>query len=372
MITLFALVLLGGIGALLFSWSGLYNVAASKGHWAITRWFLHFSLENSVETHALPIAPPPLDDTAMVYRGLGHYEGGCKPCHGAPGEAGNPITKQMLPQPPHLPDHVASWTDSELFWIVKHGLKYSGMPAWIAQERDDEVWSVVAFMRRMPDMPADDYRRLARNDMMFDPEQVEETADLIASAGPVGDDLLACGRCHGLRGEGGGAGAFPSLAGQKADYLYEALQAYAQGTRPSGIMQPIAAELDSATMRRLADHYASLTPPAPPTLAPSDRAALKLGETIATQGLPDQGVPACATCHAGPDAPVPDNALYPELRGQHMAYLMQQLQLWKDGKRGGNPLSDIMAAAARHLTAEQIDAVSRYYGSLPPAGGATP
>jgi cytochrome c553 len=369
---LFALLVLGAAGALLFAWSGLYSVAATKGHWAISRWFLHFGLENSVETHALPISAPPLDDPAMVYRGLGHYEAGCKPCHGAPGEAGNPIFKQMLPQPPHLPDRAGKWTDAELFWIIKHGLKYGGMPAWIAQERDDEVWSIVAFVGRMADMPAEEYRRLARNDTMFDPEQVEETAGLIAAAGPVGDSLLACARCHGLRGEGGGAGAFPRLAGQKADYLYETLKAYAEGTRPSGIMQPIAAELDEAETRRLAEHYAAMPAPAAPMVPPADAAAVKLGETIARDGLPDQGIPACATCHGGADAAKSDNALYPDLRGQHAPYLIQQLRLWKAGGRGGSPLSEIMAAAARPLTAEQIEAVSHYYGSLPPAGEATP
>ena len=162
--TALALVAAGGIGALLFAWSGLYNVAASREHLAITNWFLHFTLRNSVETHAMPITAPPLDDEAMVFRGLGHYEGGCKPCHGAPGDAGNPIVQQILPHPPNLVESVKDWSDAELFWIVKNGLKYAGMPAWVAPDRDDEVWSVIAFLRRMSDMPADEYRRLARNE----------------------------------------------------------------------------------------------------------------------------------------------------------------------------------------------------------------
>lgn len=377
--TALGLTLLGGIGAFLFAWSGLYSVAASKPHWAITEWFLHFGLRKSVETHAIPVEAPPLDEQAMIYRGLGHYEGACAPCHGAPGEAGNPVAKHMLPIPPHLPDKAAEWTDSQLFWIVKHGLKYTGMPAWIAQERDDEVWSVVAFVRRMPDMQPEEYRRVARNDTIHDPEMAEQNAALIAAAGPTGADLVACARCHGLRGEGGGAGAFPRLAGQKPEYLYETLKAYALGTRPSGIMQPIAAELGDAELRRLADHYAAMTPDtkAPEPGDAPDPETLKLGETIASQGLPGEGVPACASCHTTGQANVgqanaPENALYPDLRGQYAAFLIQQLDLWKAGKRHGTAYSEIMAAAARPLTPEQIRAVSRYYASLPPAGPRSP
>ncbi|NYZ10932.1 c-type cytochrome [Azospirillum sp. RWY-5-1] len=378
-ITALALLAAGAVGALLFAWSGLYNVAASREHWAVTNWVLHFTLRNSVETHAMAIQAPPLDDESMVFRGLGHYEGGCKPCHGAPGDAGNPIVQRILPQPPNLAESVSDWSDAELFWIVRNGLKYAGMPAWVAPERDDEVWSVVAFLRRMSGMPAEEYRRLARNDTIFDPEAVEQTAALLAQAGPVGGGLLACARCHGLRGEGGGAGAFPRLAGQKAEYLEAAMLAYAQGTRPSGIMQPIAAELSGEEIRRLSDHYAAMDPadgaPRPAAgdavrLAPDHRETLALGRRIAEQGLPEQGVPACASCHgpSGRAEPGQRHALYPALEGQFAPYLVQQLTLWTQGKRGGNAYSRIMEAAVRTLRPEQIAAVAAHYAALPPAG----
>lgn len=372
-ITALALLAAAGVGAILFAWSGLYNVAASREHLAITNWFLHFTLRNSVETHAMSITAPPLDDETMVFRGLGHYEGGCKPCHGAPGDAGNPIVQQILPHPPNLVESVKEWSDAELFWIVKNGLKYAGMPAWVAQERDDEVWSMVAFLRRMSDMPAEEYRRLARNDTIFDPEAVEQTAALLATAGPVGGGLLSCARCHGLRGEGGGDGAFPRLAGQKREYLEAAMLAYAQGTRPSGIMQPVAAELSEAEIRLLSEHYAGMDPlEGVPDPLPGDVDKRALGRRIAELGLPEQGVPACNSCHgaAGRAEPGQQHALYPELEGQFAPYLVQQLTLWTEGKRGGNAYSRIMAAAVRTLRPEQIEAVSAHYASLPPSAGA--
>ncbi|MBF0394802.1 MAG: cytochrome c, partial [Alphaproteobacteria bacterium] len=204
LLILAALVALGA-GALLFAWSGLYNVAASVPHWPPTRWLITFALKNSIETHARGIDAPPLDDPALVHAGMGHYEGVCQPCHGAPGRPPNPLVRRMLPEPPHLPGQVSDWTPPQLFWIVKHGLKYTGMPGWVAERRDDEVWAMVAALLRLPDLDGREYRRLLAAGAQL---PAEETARLLAAAGPVGEALVACSRCHGLAGAGGGSGAF--------------------------------------------------------------------------------------------------------------------------------------------------------------------
>ena len=67
----------------------------------------------------------------------------------------------MTPPPPELTGRVSRYKAEELFSIVKHGIKFTGMPAWPVQQRDDEVWAVVAFLRRMPEVDAAEYRRLA-------------------------------------------------------------------------------------------------------------------------------------------------------------------------------------------------------------------
>ena len=160
-ILLGGLAVAGVLGPFLFAWSGLYNVAATRGHWAVTDWFLHFAMRNSVETQSMSVAkPPPLDDIAMVRLGLGHYQGGCAPCHGAPGFDGSPITGENAARlPPGFRQTIPAWTDEQLFWIVKHGIKYAGMPGWVAQSRDDEVWTVVAAIRSLPDMTREEYRQ---------------------------------------------------------------------------------------------------------------------------------------------------------------------------------------------------------------------
>lgn len=133
---------LGGLAlaALLMTWSGVYSVAASRGHWRITEWALAFSMQNSVEARARFIETPPLDDPDLVSLGAGHFHGGCAYCHGAPGVTISPIARHMLPPPPDLAATTEAWKDRELFWIVKHGIKYTGMPAWVSQHPRAQCW----------------------------------------------------------------------------------------------------------------------------------------------------------------------------------------------------------------------------------------
>jgi cytochrome c553 len=253
----------GGAGGLVVAASGFYDVSAARGHWPITRKFLTFAMERSVAHHAAGLRVPPLDDPALLYLGLGHYDGACAPCHGAPGTPRNPVALGAVPQPPYLPAVVQQWEPQELFWITKRGLKYTGMPAWPATERDDEVWAVVAAMLRLPGLSTEEYRRMVRGEPLRDLARATEDAQLIATAGPLGRDLVSCARCHGLRGEGRGEGAFPPLAGQGEQYLYEALRGYALGSRRSGVMQPVATQLTDTDMRDLARYFAAMQPSPP-------------------------------------------------------------------------------------------------------------
>jgi cytochrome c553 len=351
LVILAAGVLLAG---LLFAWSGVINIGASSGHWAVTDWFLHYVMRQSVETHAMGIEVPPLDDPALVHRGAGHYATGCAPCHGAPGQPRSAVALTMTPKTPFLPARVEQWDPSELFWIVRHGVKFTAMPAWVAQERSDEVWAMVAFLLQLPTMEPEQYRRLARGE-----EEVHE-AGLEGLSDPFEPLLLDCARCHGRDGTGRGVGAFPKLLGQSEAYLVASLRAYALGLRHSGIMQPAVAQLSEAEMRRLARHYAAAG--APDSASPGGGS--DLGEEIARHGVPADGIPACATCHEPAGGRYP---AYPALRGQTTDYLAQQLRLFRDGVRGGTAYAHIMETIARRMSDAQIEAVASYLGYEPQA-----
>jgi cytochrome c553 len=262
----------------------------------------------------------------------------------------------MLPLPTHLPAFLHDWSDEELFWIVKNGIKYTGMPAWVAYGRDDEVWAVVAFLRRLPAMQPQQYRSLARGNAGQRARDARELADLGADAAAIS----ACARCHDDEAASSQSHLVPRLAGQSAEYLRMALQDYASGLRQSGIMQPVAAELDGEELLRLSSYYAAL----PTASLPHDDSLLdriERGRVMATVGATPNGIPPCLACH-GAQA----RSSYPRLAGQYREYLVRQLLLLKKGLRNQTPQGAIMTTIAGRLSDSQIKDVAEFFQQLEP------
>ena len=347
-LTLGSLAAFAAIAGFIVVASGIVPVKASSGHWRITAAILDFAKVRSVRTHSIGIRPPfPLDDAALVIRGAGHYESACYPCHGRPGVPIQPVMAAMTPPPPELISRIPRWRPQDLFSIVKHGIKFTGMPAWPAQQRDDEVWAMVAFLRRMPALDAAAYQALVFG----------QTVDASPAPRVVRE---ACWRCHGVDGTGRGSGAFPSLAGQRAAYLHAALRAFADRQRFSGIMATITASLDDQTMREAAAYYERL--PSRPGGEGNDARAQARGEAIAEYGVPDRDIPSCADCH-GPVG-TPRNPAYPVLAGQNARYLALQLELFQQRRRGGSGFANLMHVFVGRLRAEEIRDVTIYYSSI--------
>jgi cytochrome c553 len=345
------LLLAVGLAGALVVISGVVPLEASAGHWSISERFLQFAKQRSVSTYSLGRKPPEsLDNRRLIIAGAGHYEDGCRPCHASPGIRQPIVTSHMLPRPPRLSERVKRYDDAELFTIIRHGLKFTGMPAWPAETRDDEVWSVVAFVRLLPTLSPAAYERLVHGD----------THNNASGDAPAVVAEL-CARCHGGNGLGRSEGAFPRLANQRPAYLRSALEAYSSGARTSGIMRPIAATLGPEELAVIVDWYskqpAPRIEPAPVHLP---------GRAIAFEGVPERRVPPCSRCH-GPENDRPHPA-YPRLAGQFAAYLEQQLQLFSKRARGGGKYADVMEEVVtdHELEPDQIQAVARYYATLRP------
>ena len=345
--------------ALLVAWSGVINVAASAGHPEWLNLFLHLALRRSVALYSRWVATPEdLDDAGRIRLGAAHFQGGCAPCHGAPDQAINPVFDHMLPAPPDLAGTVPEWKTEELYRIVRHGLQFAGMPAWSGGERPDEVWSVVAFLRALPTMSVAQYQHLASgNSAPVDAssaELVDEGARVLAR--------IACDRCHETATAGPIGSRVPRLAGQQVEYLARALREYRDGSRRSGIMQPVAARLDEEQIRGLAAHYASLQ--APSSLGPL-RARPGRGNdatddsrqasVLVLAGDRERRIPPCIACH-GETA----RADYPWLAGQSRDYLEQQLRLWQRDGRRLSPWGHVMGAVAVNLDDRQISLLAEW------------
>ena len=170
-----------------------------------------------------------------------------------------------------------------------------------------------------------------------------------------------CLACHGADGAGNDAAGFPRLAGLDADYLAKQMLDYNAGKRVSPIMQPNIDNFDEQQLRDLAAYYASL--PAPASAAPANvsDAQLALGRKLATEGDWDTYIPPCSSCHGPGNRGVGHS--FPALAGQHPSYIRAQLQAWQNNQRNNDP-NQLMTAIAERLTAQQIDAVAAYLGSL--------
>lgn len=145
--------------ALAVIYTGVYNVAATEGHTAIARWAFDTTMYRSIEARAEDIKiPQPLGDLAA---GAAEYKAMCEHCHAGPGVERAEWARGMLPQPPHLTEHAAEWEPNQIFWLVKHGVKMTGMPAFGPTHGDETVWDITAFVKQLPGMTAQEYAAYA-------------------------------------------------------------------------------------------------------------------------------------------------------------------------------------------------------------------
>ena len=178
--------------------AGWYNIGSTSQHLQPVYSLLEQGMRHSVRHYASEVAVPRLDAPGQVLRGGALYGEHCVQCHGGPGAAPAPHGMSMQPVPGPLVDASARWRPRELYWITRHGIKMSGMPAWEARLSEADTWAVVAFVTRMPGLDA-----RAFHEMTAAPPEREQALAQPAAAtrgDPVrGKRVLpqyACHSCH--------------------------------------------------------------------------------------------------------------------------------------------------------------------------------
>ena len=162
--TLAVLLVIGVVGASAVIWSGLYNVAADDPHWAATTHVLEVARTRSVARHAADIEVPELSDPELIRNGAGNYHAMCVLCHLSPDAQETELSVGLYPRPPRW-DALGRADPRAAFWVLKHGIKASGMPAWGKSMDDRYLWGMVAFMQQFPGMTAAQYQaRVAASD----------------------------------------------------------------------------------------------------------------------------------------------------------------------------------------------------------------
>ncbi len=148
------------LGAIGFAYSGIYDVGADSPHGGLTAWLLSTTSHASIERRAADVAVPDLDDPELLREGVSDFDAMCAGCHGAPGRKPGAVGAGLNPKPPDLARSAEHMTPAELFWVTKHGIRMTGMPAWGVTHDDQALWPVVAFMLRLPELDTEGYQSL--------------------------------------------------------------------------------------------------------------------------------------------------------------------------------------------------------------------
>jgi mono/diheme cytochrome c family protein len=145
------------LGAVIFIYSGTYNIAATVPHSEFVTWVFNTAKISSIRKHAEGIKVPSLESEAFVREGFEHYDEMCVGCHGAPG---TDPAEGFNPSPPDLADAARTLRPAEIFWVIKNGIKMTGMPESGSTHSDDEIWGIAAFIVRLPEMTPEEYKQM--------------------------------------------------------------------------------------------------------------------------------------------------------------------------------------------------------------------
>jgi mono/diheme cytochrome c family protein len=173
----------GVMGATLFIESGYYNIGADDHHTQLTLTLIEELRERSIAARADTIDLRYVEDPEKISAGAQHYAALCVGCHLAPGVTKSAIRPGLYPHPPNLAQEDLH-DGRRAFWIIKHGIKMSAMPAWSKALDDEAIWEVVSFVRKMPDMTPETYQALTdmRSDNSGDSRRTERSASQASMA----------------------------------------------------------------------------------------------------------------------------------------------------------------------------------------------
>lgn len=210
LLTLVALAAVAVAGIAGFIWSGFYNVAADDPHTAPVYRLLETMRERSIQARAGQLeVPADLMERERIVQGSGNYNAMCMGCHLAPGMDGTELSRGLYPAPPNLSRSTVE--AAEAFWVIKHGIKASGMPAWGESMDDEYIWNMVAFLQELPGLDAGQYQALVASSGGHDhgggetephahpaetPAHEDEAADPHAGMDMAGDRTVEESRPH--------------------------------------------------------------------------------------------------------------------------------------------------------------------------------
>lgn len=189
-------------------YTGVYDVSATNQHTSVVYHLLETSLRRSVKLRTSDIEVPALDGADRVVNGFKQFRAHCVQCHGAPGIAPEPFALGLTPAPASLVTASREWPAADTYWIIRQGIKMSGMPAWQYRMEDEEIWDVVAFMKVLPTLSPAEYKDWDRRHALVPaqsrqvsaPEPTQEVRLGDVGAGRDALQQYLCATCHVIPG----------------------------------------------------------------------------------------------------------------------------------------------------------------------------
>ncbi|MDO8388782.1 MAG: c-type cytochrome [Polaromonas sp.] len=199
--TLAALAAAALTGAALVIYRGIYDISATSQHLQPVHALLETTMRQSVRLRARDITTPPLEGGQRLARGAALFRDHCVQCHGAPGVAQSGFGQSMQPVPGPLVDARQRWRPREIYWITRHGIKMSGMPAWQFRLDEQSLWDVVAFVNTLPALSPQAYVQMTEGAGAA-PQRREEAPQRAGDVerGKLALGQYACQACHTIPG----------------------------------------------------------------------------------------------------------------------------------------------------------------------------
>ena len=173
LIVVFVLAAFAGI----FIYAGVYNIGADAPHSRLVYNLVDELRERAVERYSADVKPPAdLNDPRRIAAGAGLYNEMCTGCHLGPGVERSELSQGLYPAAPELA-RGDDLTPAQQFWVIKHGVKLSAMPAWGKTHNDELIWDMVAFIRQLPNMNADAYRAAVASAPESHDEMMKDMSD---------------------------------------------------------------------------------------------------------------------------------------------------------------------------------------------------
>lgn len=174
--TLIFVILATAVVGVIFAYSGTFNVSAQVKDGALMHWLATTTRRNSIATRAAGVTvPSSLDDPQVILTGFKHYREMCVGCHRSPGKDASEMSKGLNPPPPNFSKWKKMYlSPQKLFWVIKNGIRMTGMPAWGVTHSDEKIWAMVAFVKRLPQMTPAEYKAF---DEKAGPEDEEHDHD---------------------------------------------------------------------------------------------------------------------------------------------------------------------------------------------------